>query len=64
MSEAAFNPAALMLGAIAAAEARQANEPTSGKDYTDADGTKNRYNYAGYAAQAGINFLGHVSIEL
>ena len=32
--------------------------------YTDADGTKNRYNYAGYAAQAGINFLGHVSIEL
>ena len=38
MSEAAFNPAALMMDAIAAAEARQANEPTSGKDYTDEDG--------------------------
>ena len=32
--------------------------------YTDADGTRHRYNYAGYAAQAGINILGHVSIEL
>ena len=38
MSEAAFNPARLMLDAIAAAEARQANEPTTGKDYTDPDG--------------------------
>ena len=38
MSELAFNPAALMMDAIAAAEARQANEPTSGKDYTDAEG--------------------------
>lgn len=32
--------------------------------YTDSNGQKQRYNYAGYAAQAGINFLGHVSIEL
>ena len=32
--------------------------------YTDADGTRHRYNYAGYAAQAGINAIGHVSIEL
>ena len=32
--------------------------------YTDTDGTRHRYNYAGYAAQAGINILGHVSIEL
>ena len=32
--------------------------------YTDADGNRQRYNYAGYAAQAGTNFLGHVSIEL
>lgn len=38
MSEVAFNPAALMLNAIAAAEARQASEPASVKDYTDADG--------------------------
>lgn len=38
MSELAFNPAALMLEAIAAAEARQANEPNTGKDYTDAEG--------------------------
>lgn len=38
MSELAFNPAALMMDAIAAAEARQANEPTGGKDYTDAEG--------------------------
>lgn len=38
MSEAAFNPARLMLDAIAAAEARQASEPTSGNDYTDAEG--------------------------
>ena len=32
--------------------------------YTDADGTRHRYNYAGYAAQAGIHFMGHVNIEL
>ena len=38
MSEMVFNPAALMLNAIAAAEARQASEPTSGKDYKDAEG--------------------------
>lgn len=38
MSELAFNPATLMLNAIAAAEARQASEPTTGKDYTDPEG--------------------------
>ena len=32
--------------------------------YTDGDGNRQRYNYAGYAAQAGINFLAHLSIEL
>ena len=32
--------------------------------YTEADGTRHRYNYAGYAAQAGINAIGSVSIEL
>lgn len=32
--------------------------------YTDTDGSRHRYNYAGYAAQAGINFLGHMNIEL
>ncbi len=32
--------------------------------YTDADGTKQKYNYAGYAAQAGINALGHITINL
>lgn len=32
--------------------------------YTDANGTRHRYNYAGYAAQAGINALGHITIEL
>ena len=31
--------------------------------YTDENGTRQRYNYAGYAAQAGINALGHVNIE-
>ena len=31
--------------------------------YTDADGTRHRYNYAGYAAQAGINAMGHLSIS-
>ena len=32
--------------------------------YTGDDGTRHRYNYAGYAAQAGINAIGNVSIEL
>ena len=32
--------------------------------YTDADGTRHRYNYAGYAAQAGINAIGNICIEL
>ena len=32
--------------------------------YTDDDGTRHRYNDAGYAAQAGINALGHITIEL
>ena len=32
--------------------------------YTDDNGTRHRYNYAGYAAQAGINILGHLNIEL
>ncbi len=32
--------------------------------YTDADGTRRRYNYAGYAAQAGINALGTITINL
>ena len=32
--------------------------------YTDGEGTRHRYNYAGYAAQAGINAIGHVNIEL
>lgn len=41
------------------------NNGYAGSGYsTGSDGTKNRYNYAGYAAQAGINFLGHLSIEL
>ncbi len=31
--------------------------------YTDGDGTRHRYNYAGYAAQAGTNILGHLSID-
>ena len=31
--------------------------------YTDRDGTRHRYNYAGYAAQAGTNILGHISID-
>ena len=32
--------------------------------YTDDNGVRHRYNYAGYAAQAGTNALAHVSIEL
>ncbi len=35
----------------------------SGFSYTDG-GEKARYNYAGYAAQAGINALGHITIAL
>ena len=32
--------------------------------YTDSNGTRHRYNYAGYAAQAGINAIGNINIEL
>ena len=32
--------------------------------YTDNDGTRHRYNYTGFAAQAGINAMGHINIEL
>ena len=32
--------------------------------YTGDDGTRHRYNYAGFAAQAGINALGHITISL
>ena len=32
--------------------------------YTDGSGNRIRYDYAGYAAQAGTHVLGHVSIEL
>jgi iron complex outermembrane receptor protein len=32
--------------------------------YTDSDGNRQRYNYAGYAAQAGINAMGHITIAL
>ena len=32
--------------------------------YTDDEGSRHRYNYAGYAAQAGINAIGHINIEL
>ena len=32
--------------------------------YIDNNGDKQRYNYSGYAAQAGINVLGHINIEL
>lgn len=31
--------------------------------YVDENGENVRYNYAGYAAQAGINFLGHLTIR-
>ena len=31
--------------------------------YTDNDGNRQRYNYAGYAAQAGTNIMGHINIE-
>ncbi len=32
--------------------------------YTDDEGKRHRYNYAGYAAQAGINAIGQINIEL
>lgn len=32
--------------------------------YTDSGGNRHRYDYAGYAAQAGINAIGHINIEL
>ena len=32
--------------------------------YTDGEGTRHRYDYAGYAAQAGAHFLTHLNIEL
>ena len=32
--------------------------------YTTSDGTRHRYNYAGYAAQAGVNVIGNINIEL
>ena len=32
--------------------------------YTDGNGNRHRYDYAGYAAQAGVNILGHLNIEL
>lgn len=32
--------------------------------YTDGNGNRQRYNYAGYAAQAGINAIGHITIAL
>ncbi|MBO7193516.1 MAG: TonB-dependent receptor [Bacteroidaceae bacterium] len=32
--------------------------------YTDSEGNRHRYDYAGYAAQAGINAIGHVTVEL
>ena len=31
--------------------------------YHDDNGRKARYNYAGYAAQAGTNVLGHIAIN-
>ena len=32
--------------------------------YTDSNGERVRYHYAGYAAQAGINAIGNFTIEL
>ena len=32
--------------------------------YTDGNGNRHRYDYAGYAAQAGMNVLGNICIEL
>ncbi len=40
------------------------NNGYAGSGYYTVDGIKHRYNYAGYAAQAGINFMGHISINL
>ena len=39
------------------------NNGYAGSGYYTANGEKTRYNYAGYAAQAGTNFLGHVTIN-
>ena len=39
------------------------NNGYAGSGYYTANGEKIRYNYAGYAAQAGTNFLGHVAIN-
>ncbi|MBR5335686.1 MAG: TonB-dependent receptor [Bacteroidaceae bacterium] len=39
------------------------NNGYAGSGYYTANGEKIRYNYAGYAAQAGTNFLGHVTIN-
>ena len=40
------------------------NNGYAGSGYYTTNGEKIRYNYAGYAAQAGTNFLGHISIKL
>lgn len=39
------------------------NNGYAGSGYYTDNGEKVRYNYAGYAAQAGTNFLGHISIR-
>ncbi|MBR5892414.1 MAG: TonB-dependent receptor [Bacteroidaceae bacterium] len=39
------------------------NNGYAGSGYYTVNGEKTRYNYAGYAAQAGTNFLGHVTIN-
>ena len=39
------------------------NNGYAGSGYYTVNGEKIRYNYAGYAAQAGTNFLGHVTIN-
>lgn len=39
------------------------NNGYAGSGYYTQDGEKIRYNYAGYAAQAGTNFMGHISIK-
>ena len=40
------------------------NNGYAGSGFYFDNGEKVRYNYAGYAAQAGTNFLGHIAIEL
>lgn len=35
----------------------------AGSGYTLKDGKPERYNYAGYAAQAGTNVMGNISIR-